>query len=240
MNKSSYYSIAIGVLLAAFSASAGATVVQYSDRSNWAAAAGGALAITNHDFSALTPTNSDTGAFYSNAAGLTDNSVNFVGFDNGSSGYDLKVVDDPFNNWGSGAFLQGPARFNSFSRIEVTFGAGVYSVGSDIMYRAASSAGSGSFNIVLSTGATIYSANTSGTFASRDFAGFISDTPITSIFFYSQSPDNAVLDNFATAGQVAEATPETATLLLCGTGLIVMVWICRRKRSAKLAAQVRA
>ena len=44
-------------------------------------------------------------------------------------------------------------------------------------------------------------------------------------------PDNAVIDNFSTGGQVNPA-PEAATLLMCGSGILLMVWLFRRSQSS--------
>src|SRR5260370_26233458 len=86
-------------------------------------------------------------------------------------------------------------------------------------------------NVLLSTGPPLYNTPTVGTFLSRDFIGFVSDTPITSIFFYPSTGayDNTVLDNFAFGVQPASPAPEAATLVLCGTGLLFMVARWRRK-----------
>lgn len=224
------YAIAAALLLVGVCKPAGATIATYTDQTAWLAAASG---VSNIDFNSLTGPNST--AYYRDSNGLTVNSVLFVGYDNASNGFDLEVVNPdlsghPFqSDWGTGSFLEGPAYFNSSSRIQVTLPAGIYSVGSDVMTLAGGTTPiAASFNVVLSTGSTVYSGTTIGNFSSLAFIGFTSDVPISSIAFYPSTANNIIVDNFEFGGQASSPTPEAATLLLSGTGLLFMVYQWRR------------
>ena len=137
------------VTLLAWCVAAHATTSQYNDRTSWLNATSGVI---NHDFNSVAP------GGYSTAGGLIDGSVNFVGYDQLNSSFDLNVVNA--NYWNSGQFLEGPAPLSPNSRIEVTLPSAIFAVGSDIMYGSGNSSGSAAtMNIRLSTGST-YSATT--------------------------------------------------------------------------------
>src|SRR5260370_12977731 len=164
-------------------------------------------------------------------SGLTLGSVTFQGFDNTASTVGDLEVNYPNMNWGSGAFLEGPAANSNGQHIIATLPAGIFAVGSDIMLyepNTPSSLGE-AITVKLSTGATIYPAQTISGFNSRGFIGFTSDTPISSItFFPSNDPARHLsLDNFSTGGQAAAPPPETPAILFFGSGLLLMVWLFR-------------
>jgi hypothetical protein len=95
----------------------------------------------------------------------------------------------------------------------------------------------------LSIDSTTYSAQTNSGFTSRAFVGFVSDTQISSITFFPANDPGAhlALDNFATGGQGVSSTPEAATMILCGVGLLLMGWRFRRNPNSEvLTAAVRA
>ena len=165
-------------------------------------------------------------------SGLTLGSVTFQGFDNTASTQGDLEVNWPNVNWNSGAFLEGPAANSNGQHIIATLPAGIFAVGSDIMLyepNTPSSLGEG-ITVKLSTGATIYPAQTLSGFTNRAFIGFVSDTPISSItFFPSNDPAGHLsLDNFSTGAQPVSPAPEAATMLLCGAGILLMVWLFRR------------
>jgi|SRR5579872_2020849 len=163
----------------------------------------------------------------SNGDTLTIGSVSFQGFDHASTGLDLEV-NNQVPSWGTGAILQGPGHFDGNSRIVATVGGGVFAIGSDVFNNNGGTPDSGSVNVVLSTDATIYTVNTIAGLTGHAFIGFVSTTPITSIAFFPSSPDPVAIDNFSTGGQAASPTPEAATTILCGIGLLLMGWRFRR------------
>jgi hypothetical protein len=225
------YLCAVTLLLIGCCIPVSASVVLYTDRNAWLSATS---SVNNIDFEGLTP--AGTVKQYnggSNSNSLIVGSDTFQGFDNSSAtSYDLEVNNNIHPNWSSGAVLQGPSYFGSSSRVEAALPAGVFAVGSDVMlYDGNSSVVGGTMTVLLSTGPTTYSAPTSGVFSSRAFIGFVSDTPITKITFFPPTDPTAhvILDNFATGGQAATtSTPEATTLILCGSGLILMIRRLRR------------
>lgn len=188
-----------GVLstLAAISPTQAATVTSYTNRTAFTAASN---SLINIDFEGLAPTGSYT--YYPNP-GLTQSGVNFA-----SSDSNLFVVDPAYSplyyDWGSGAVLLGN---KAGSTITATLPTGVTAIGSDI------------FSIIDYASDFLISLSSGGTFTfnslnypKRSFAGFISDTPISSITF------NAVnglteIDNFTFGKANTKDVPEPMTIL---------------------------
>jgi hypothetical protein len=232
--------LSVGILLASFHFSAGATVVEYSNQTAYLSATTSVSTITFDG-----PANNSI-VSYGNSSGYTSEGVNFIGYDNGAgpSSYDLRDENlTPY--WGFGAFLDGPSSFGPSNNAGITvfLPANTYAVGTDLM-ALGQNPGTGqpesdaeSFNIVLSTASTVYTVNSISGFSSMAFVGFTSDTAITSITFDPQSVDHIDLDNFdfGQTGGESSATPEAGTSLLCGSGLILLIQFLRR-RSAPVAA----
>jgi hypothetical protein len=218
----------VTALLISGCVSASASVVVYTDRTSWLSATSTVNTIA---FEAITGSimQYNGGA---NGDTLTIGSVSFQGFDHQSttSNFDLEV-NNQVPSWGTGAVLQGPGHADSFSRIVATVGAGIFAIGSDVFNNNGGTPDSGTVNVVLSTGATVYPVNTIAGTSSHAFIGFVSDTAISSISFFPQSVDNVVIDNFSTGGQATSPTPETATLVLCGIGLLLMRRLWRKSDS---------
>jgi hypothetical protein len=206
---------------------ASASVAVYTDRNLWMMATAN---VTTTDFNGLTAPFS----YDSQGGTLIIDSVSFQGLDFPSSSPDLGVINpsSPFN-WGSGVVLEGPAGNGIGQHIIATLPVGVFAVGSDIMLYDGTSSFGETATVRLSTGPTIYNAQTTSGFASRAFIGFVSDTQISSItFFPSSDPGpHLILDNFSTGGQATSPTPETATLILCGIGLLLMRRLWRKSDS---------
>jgi hypothetical protein len=200
---------------------ASASVTVYTDRNLWLTATS---TVSTINFQGATANNGD----------VTIGAVDFQGFDNtASTQHDLQVLD--VNYWASGAVLEGPAG-NSFGQhVIATLPTGIFAVGSDIMLYDGNQGLSDAQTITvkLSTDATIYNAQTISGFSGRAFIGFVSTTQIGSItFFPSNDPiPHLVLDNFSTGGAAVDPAPEAATMLLCGSGVLLMVWLFRRNQN---------
>ena len=130
------------------------------------------------------------------------------------------VVDSAFFAptfaFGSGASLNGG------TGITAVLPAGITALGSDVM----TALGNGPFQIVLSTGDTFLVPT--GSNGVRNFAGFISDIPISSIRF-NRTAGTPLFDNFV-FGQAVAAVPEPRTLVLMGTGLAALAIRARKKQ----------
>jgi hypothetical protein len=203
---------------------AGASVTVFTDRNLWLAATS---PITTLDFTGATANNGD----------VVIGPIDLRGFDhnNPPSSPDLQIFNG--NYWGSGAVLEGPAGSTVGQHIIATLPVGIFAVGSDIMEFEPNGPTSFAETITaqLSIDSTIYSALTNSGFTSRAFIGFVSDTQISSITFFPANDPGAhlALDNFSTGGQVVvvNPAPEAATLIMCGSGILLMVWLFRRNRN---------
>jgi hypothetical protein len=223
----------VTALLISGCVSASASVSVFTTRGSWISATTG---VNNIDFEGLAAAGNvvQYNGIGGNQDTLTIGSVSFQGFDHASTTTSLDLeVNNSVPSWGTGAVLQGPGHFDSNSRIAATVGTGVFAIGSDVYNNAGGTRDTGTVNVVLSSGPTVYTVNT---VAGLAFIGFVSDAPISSITFFPQGPDNAVIDNFSTGGQVNPA-PEAATMLLCGTGILLMVWLFRRNQNWDAAPQ---
>jgi hypothetical protein len=212
----------VTALLIGCCVTASASVVVYTDRNQWLTATS---TVNTIDFTGATANNGD----------VTIGAVDFQGFDNtAETQHDLQVFGG--NYWGSGAILEGPPGFTAGQHIIVTLPVGIFAVGSDIIQFDPNGPTSFAETVTaqLSIDSTIYSAQTNSGLTSRAFFGFVSTgAQITSITFF---PANDIgthlgLDNFST-GQAAESqTPEAATMILCGGGLL-LIGLVRRHRNS--------
>lgn len=237
--------LAILAALIAFSSSvpAHASLVLYSDRTLWEAAAGTTV---NIDFEGIAlPTQ-----VASVPASLSG--VHFESYGNGpgnppsyllivDSAYPNNTCGYPCYNWGSGAVLHGsPANYQDFgdtapAGILATLpGSGVFAVGTDLWPILPDNQGADPEVRVIVTaggGDTPYLVNTSllGP-PNRGFVGFTSTDPITQIRFEPLGPGSdgpyMDLDNFA------YAVPEPGTLGLLGIGLLAVGAASRARRRA--------
>jgi hypothetical protein len=225
--KNSYRLFVFSILAAAWCAPARASVTEYTDQTSFLSATSN---ITTIGFEGIASSNQDV--YFNNSGGETIDGVNFAGLDSGNN-YTL-YVENETPNWGSGSYLVGPEEFSAnVSAIEVSLPSGVYAVAANIMAGGGGVSDAVTEEIQLSTGSTMYPVTTISGFSSMAFVGFVSDTPITSMSFFSESPsDHVVIDNFQFGQAVVSdpsPTPETSTSLLCGSGLLLLVQILRRR-----------
>ena len=217
--------LALSLLLAAPMA---ASTVVY-DRAVWEAAN---PLFTNIDFESSAP-----GAYNS---GLTVGAVQLRGL---TGDTDTLWVADPVEypdyNFGSGRVVQGPYYFpTGFTReIQITLPGGVTTFGLDLM---AMNSGPETYTVALSTGEQWTGIPTLAS-PGRAFFGVVSDVPISMAHVIISSGLAAetypVIDNVSygvaggTGGPGPEETPEAATMLLVGAGLI---FICRIRRRSEV------
>jgi len=215
-----------------------ATTVTFTDRATWEATTPG---FTTIDFEGLT----ETWRLYNTVEGVRlpigVEEVQFIGLKPlPSPSYYLGVANTPGaeNDFGSGSILKGPEFFQGLDRqILVNLPGGITSFGVDLMTVTWLDPTPYSYNIVWSTGA--YSGFDTLAQPGRAFFGVTSDTPISQIRFILASGvadiTYSALDNFSYG--VADAggegglgeVPETSTLMLVGTGLLLLSRLRRKQ-----------
>lgn len=135
-----------------------------------------------------------------------------VTFTNSGGGDQMYVNSSGLFTVGSGAYLVGP---NPPGYILVAFATAVSGVGFD-----ASTYFGGT--ITFTTGGTSVTTSNVPAHTSSTWVGFTSDTPFTSLEIQvSNAGARAALDNFE-FGNAAADTPEVATILMIGTGLLAL------------------
>ena len=204
-------------------------ITQYTSLASFDAASSGDLTA---DFEALTP------GYYSTASGVSIYpNVDFIGYNSLPAPY-LQVVDttgSPYYDFGTGnALMQDMTRPNSNSPlpyIQVNFTTPVTAFGANLFSN--SPRGTSFAVTVLGTQYTV----ATSTSAPATFWGVTSDTPISSVDFalVGTSPTGgtwAFLDNFTygTAGPDQTETPEAATMLLIGSGLLGLAILGKKLR----------
>lgn len=212
--------IIMTLLVASLPALLNASVIEFTNRAAWLAAAG---AVTNIDFEGIAP----AGGSKEFAGPVTFSGVQFsapLGVSVRSAG--LEYV----NAWGSGDKLQAILG----TEIDITLPSGTTAVGSDIMITSTFFLGipSGIYTATLSTGDVFTNIFSSGP-PTRSFVGFISTSPIQSIKLVS-NPSLAMIDNFAVNNA---AIPEPASLPLMCSGLLGILALSARVNWRKHRAQ---
>lgn len=200
-----------------------AALVTYADVTSFNLAAPGTTSI---GFESISPT-ANSFRDFSTVNGLVISGVTFVGFE-GPSAYDLQVVNPgsttTYYDFGTGASLKSPS-YNSppagfVPYIHVVLPADVTAFGLDLM--------------TISPNALIYQAKVSGstfnvqtaTRPTQTFFGVTSDVPIPFIDFSvtgttTNGGTYGLIDNVQ-FGTASPSTPEGATFLLIGSGLVVL------------------
>ncbi len=217
--------ILVSALVLAASTPASAAVLTYTDRVTMELAQP-ALIFNNLTFDGL-----DGG--YNTAAGLTTAAINFVGVS--FSGFDLGVASS-IPSWSGGAALENNNP-SDFDKITVTFPPNIFAFGADFFDANGSNPfgpnGTG-YGVSINNGAvTGFTTGAITLLPGSVFFGAASSTAIQSVIFSVPSGRfglELALDNFECGAPAAE-TPEVATFLAIGTGLIGMRWMRRRGQS---------
>jgi hypothetical protein len=209
-----------------------ATVTTYTNPATWQGAASGILAI---NFEGLAPTNGL--ATYTGATGVTSSGVQFIGYTSGGSSL-VYVVDtnwSSFYNFGTGGALMQdtdrPLATSPLPYIHIVLPANITAFGMDLFTVSPTQ-----LAYTITVAGTPYTVPTNA-LPNVAFWGVTSDTPISTIDLKLQSAvfngtSHALLDNFkfgtAQAIDPPSETPEAATFLLIGSGLIGFVALKKR------------
>ena len=213
------------------------SLTTYTNLAAWQAATSG---VQTADFEGLTPPG--TATTYNSSTGVSNYSgVEFIGYTSSGSSY-IQIIDTSAVSWynyGTGdALILSMDRPNSSSPlpyIHVVFTTPVTAFGGDL-FTASPHALSFTITVLGSTftAATNDQPNTA-------FFGITSDTPITSVDFTLAGTiwnggSQALMDNFRWGTASAQTdTPEAATFLMIGSGLIGLVYLKKRIRRVQMA-----
>jgi EamA domain-containing membrane protein RarD len=230
-NRARILSITLGValVLALVAAPSFGATVTYSDNTSWTAATSNQTSIS---FSGLAPTGSFTD--YGTSTGLVSSGVTFLGYLSPTA-YMLAVVDSmfasPYYNFGSGGSLRGPVNDRASTSaflpyIQVNLPASVTGFAVDLMTISPNAL---PFTITLADGET-FTVNT-GNRPNTAFFGLTTTSAIAYIdFALPTSSINggtyALLKDFQYSTSSSQSqgtpgqTPEAATLIMIGTGLV--------------------
>jgi hypothetical protein len=221
----------LSISLLALAMVSSATVVTYTSRATWEAASSG---ITNVDLESLGLATNGY-ADYGTASGLTTGGLSFVGVLDPSTYY-LWAYHPPTGNdqdYESQTILRGP-EYRTTSYLRITLPTATTAFGLELM---TVFPGAQNFRILLD-GTDIGFAVTTASRPTRTFFGFTSTTAVSELRIALDSgtvnTTQGIFDNFAYgAGEPPPGeTPEVATLLGVGSGLVMMRWIRRRTPAA--------
>lgn len=234
MFRSSSFAALMVLIPLATQISVNAQVTHYTDKSAFTAAS---TNLSTIDFATANPNGAGTYTSYNTSSGLTLQGVNFVG--SVSNGTNVLAAVDPnfyqtYQGWdGNPTVLTSGSNFDAFTRtITITLPNNTISVGTDL-YTA--TVGDGFNNTVrdvtftLSTGDTfVVNTFSKPTLA---FAGFISQTPITSLTVTSPNGDGHYLSHFVFGQSAVVPAPGALTAFFMGAvpGAAVLL---RRRRKA--------
>lgn len=219
--------VIVGLGLGPHPALAGIVTQTYSDVTSWSNAVAVGADATFTDPKA--PVGGDDP--FNSAGGYTEDGIKFVGDD--GAGYALQIdnpsATQPWLNWGGGELLQATYSSGSINPdIRVTLPAGMTAFGVNLMTTGFVGE---TFKITLSDGESF----TAPTFANPTaaFFGLTATSPITYIDFTltgAPAGSSMLMDNFEIGTVAAAPTPESASFVLIGSGLIALTILRRRSK----------
>lgn len=213
------------------------SLTTFTSLAAWQAATSG---VQTADFEGLTPPG--TATTYNSPTGVSNYpGVEFIGYTSSGSSY-IQVIDTSAFSWynyGTGDALimpmDRPTSASPLPYIHVVFTTPVTAFGGDLFTASPQAL---SFTVTVLGNTFTASTNSQPNTA---FFGITSDTPITSVDFtlagtVYNGGSQALMDNFrwGTASPQND-TPEAATFLMIGSGLLGLVYLNKRMRRLQMA-----
>jgi hypothetical protein len=206
-------------------APASASVIKYTSLAAFNAAISG---MTTYNFEGIAPANDPVNGWTQGNPNVVVGPVTGpVTFAPDSSGT-LWVFGDNYyaNTFGGAAFISAQEGLvNGSNNVTATLAPGVTAIG--FSYGPADAAGEAI--TVTINGSGSYNLAIPAVFATADFVGFTSDTPITSVAFTEQGLGMDIIQfELGTANPAVSPAPEPASMLLLGLGLMGLAGVRRK------------
>ena len=146
----------------------------------------------------------------------------------GGTMYNYYLPGNPYHDWGSNGIMRGPDNDSGTASVTINMLANTTAFAIELMSAPDAQPVYVTINNDIANTYTVSTLPKPG----HQFVGFTSTDPITTVKLTSNTGTTVIFDNLSLAtAQTAQSpgeAPETATFLLCGTGLFAVGFLRRR------------